>query len=1698
MSSTDLDMLLRELEGVRQVKLALDEREDTLLEAVWVMQFPTTITGQVLCDARLLHRICSFNSLKETYSVGMTSSLLLRNLIDGNGAWPLYQVDSRRIPLEPVNVNLAHLSALRIVSPVGSWMMTLLGKEARKGFSELTSAYLIEPSEAVMELLLFYATFLTTIAYKGEMSPSFRSLLSAHASTLVDLSLSLLGSCPEGYTLPKMANLLSLDIVNGPFELSPSQLGEVLESPRLECLYLAGVDLVEDEGVGRTGRPRMSCGEFIKASLESQRLMEVVLKWSDPTCLDRLSGDAPAWLTLASMRGSTLSQWRWLRITSTGVMAFQYGDPPDFAEKMFLQQYRDVDDGESLIRAEIRLGDLPADFYYQYIDDEKKKAVLGQIALRVAVAMADRHAERLSLAASEAVGDMSSSSPALNERAGTLAFNVLDTLHREGSLSRDEMEFYKVQYERLHKTITESYESEKELLQKGKDLNVELTKEMIKVEKASIEQADDAAAVGAMRASVKKIASEVQVSNEKEAMCVLQALEVSNDLVSVREDMADQEAYERALLEPQEEKMRKAVEELSEKLANGREEKEAIEDDIKKADEEVGKLRYRMGEERRGLRDAEEDFHRLRDDPERLGKEIGRNVEVLGMIRTAAEEERKEIAKAEKNIDKKEESMVEVRKEAKPLRMRIQTINDTIEVMNQGLTQIKVKLSNERERYMEEVSRKVGLDMQLRQCKDNFLHAQNEAARKDKHLYRAKRDTKQGMIKQERAEVALKATEGEIEEAVDLAEKIATDDKKQESLLEEVQAEVDIFMAAFMRQESMDHHKKMDYEGLLARLADQQKELQALGKAEASAKQRERFLISQREKLNRDTELVKKLCKQTLGEVQMKIAEEADQRRKLESCGMRQKECRSAYEIIKNERNKYLNLIQTASQRVSEMQEKYRMLNNEADVLQGESHAKGKAVEKAKAEAAKQRSIRDRLLSEYNKMNNKGHELNDEVERNVSDIDKLNYMINNLERKLEDIGEKYEATLEDRNFAGVELIDRNDELCVLWEKFNSLEGRTAKGSVAMLKLSEDIRQRTLAAGQLRGELDIIKKQLQVASTNAGIDRQGERALQSVGIHPSSVGSGPLMVGEADGAVVVEKMKEQLAALIEKSAMLSKELEDPNSVFRKWRELEGKVFRANDLDRDILAAKIRLLEERLNDKKETLVEKDMILEELEPLCSKVAAQVAEGKEEKLILMQKVNSLQQTLRDLTRKLISAVSELSMYQATALEGEGENRKLQALVDEAVERLRVGDVVEPVVPFPGESEVVLQRARRGEEVEHEYSQERQRKKKEKDEANDPNAVRSTAVPRVQQYVPEDGSIGLPRAYGVHAPFLPSEAGANMRHFRKLKRALCKVERYASVNKLVAMSHQASPGAGGGGSCGSATPPTTDLDSTSAGNHRKRLRHHQLTPAAVAGQAEALAKEFVHALPVGTVVICRMVELDQWRHGTVVSIRRRENLPEEQPLQQAGDHDYYVHFQRMNRRHDRWIKWEDLKLCDSSENSSESNGVSVPASLSLPVDDEYSDDSDHEGMGNEELESWEKATRVKRIQKIFFHKYIFDAWYWAPFPEEYQDLDILYFCEFCLKFFDKILDVLKTLNVKDQISIQMLSELTYIKEDDVVMTLTEYNILVYYKGNHHIALPPWKIKKLYKPPSENHLKIHPEFLHWVPLKLPAAEMIPS
>merc|ERR1712224_210887 len=87
-------------------------------------------------------------------------------------------------------------------------------------------------------------------------------------------------------------------------------------------------------------------------------------------------------------------------------------------------------------------------------------------------------------------------------------------------------------------------------------------------------------------------------------------------------------------------------------------------------------------------------------------------------------------------------------------------------------------------------------------------------------------------------------------------------------------------------------------------------------------------------------------------------------------------------------------------------------------------------------------------------------------------------------------------------------------------------------------------------------------------------------------------------------------------------------------------------------------------ERLNDKKESLLEKELILEEVAALSDKLRQQAVDGRQGTMELSQKVNIFQARIKDVTRKMMATVSELSMYQATA-------HKLQKERDDACERM-------------------------------------------------------------------------------------------------------------------------------------------------------------------------------------------------------------------------------------------------------------------------------------------------------------------------------------------------------------------------------------------------------------------------------------------
>jgi hypothetical protein len=162
---------------------------------------------------------------------------------------------------------------------------------------------------------------------------------------------------------------------------------------------------------------------------------------------------------------------------------------------------------------------------------------------------------------------------------------------------------------------------------------------------------------------------------------------------------------------------------------------------------------------------------------------------------------------------------------------------------------------------------------------------------------------------------------------------------------------------------------------------------------------------------------------------------------------------------------------------------------------------------------------------------------------------------------------------------------------------------------------------------------------------------------------------------------VALLQKELLEAKRESESLSLQLEDPENKGR-WRRLEGKIPTSEELQ-----AKLSQLEERLNDKKEQLLEKELILEEITSLSDRLRGQAAEGRADTLELAKKVNDYQSRIRAVTRKLMATISELSMYQATGIKLAAERDELGEDVEEARERLEAGEaptaVSCPLYPF-------------------------------------------------------------------------------------------------------------------------------------------------------------------------------------------------------------------------------------------------------------------------------------------------------------------------------------------------------------------------------------------------------------------------------
>ncbi len=159
--------------------------------------------------------------------------------------------------------------------------------------------------------------------------------------------------------------------------------------------------------------------------------------------------------------------------------------------------------------------------------------------------------------------------------------------------------------------------------------------------------------------------------------------------------------------------------------------------------------------------------------------------------------------------------------------------------------------------------------------------------------------------------------------------------------------------------------------------------------------------------------------------------------------------------------------------------------------------------------------------------------------------------------------------------------------------------------------------------------------------------------------------------------------------------------------------------------------------------------------------------------------------------------------------------------------------------------------------------------------------------------------------------------------------------------------------------------------------------------------------------------------------HGEIVEKRPSKQLRDKQKVSSGSntsqlkpsDCEFYIHFPNFDRRMDEWVPYDrvgapyvpDTSSTEDINDGAPSSSQKNKKRKGLDSDTPSTVDKKKEDEKGVEIAALEKEnedmTKVRNIERISIGKFEVDAWYYSPYPEEYCGGEMLYICEYCLKY---------------------------------------------------------------------------------------------
>ncbi|CAI2383705.1 unnamed protein product [Moneuplotes crassus] len=897
--------------------------------------------------------------------------------------------------------------------------------------------------------------------------------------------------------------------------------------------------------------------------------------------------------------------------------------------------------------------------------------------------------------------------------------NIIKEIQKDGKISEEMANTCKEKFIKVHQMLMQSLKSEKVLMDESRVLKEKLQQEIQKLEHAHNNKKANEDTMKDLNDKIKNFKKETDAVEDRDANLRHEIENLERDKVNLEKDLRDRRERERELLVPE-------IEAMKNKIKNLQELKETNEKLITQKEKENTHLEEinKDLEDKAGHKEENEklstEYLNIKYEPDRLGKKnnsFKNEVEELeGQVNTTKEE----IAKLDAKKAKIEANVAHIEEEIKELNKKKEKKENEKSQKEDRIKQEETILANNGKKKNLLKAERNEVERTIKMLKDDKRSLTETRNSLSKKIEEEKRKYKKTEYQLNNFLNTIKEYENKIGATTKMYEEKVKEHKQQQEYDKKVYEENQLFFGVLVSKRIEEKKMDADQAATKDQIEQLEGQVEKLRDEETKLVEEIKFLSTIREKMARTASQAMAQARETKEELKVKELLILDLNKKFQETEFRLNSFVALYEDVRNARNKYMSLIQNSSQDLAEMKERIKILQNEVEILRNECSDKDRDLVDIKHNVTLAVYKRDSQRAELNKCDFKCRNKQSISGQKVNEGDKLNLIINSLEKDMNNLTNKYEAACGHRNYMGIQLIDRNDELCILYEKSNIHENILKSGEQLIREKEEEIRMLNLEHKERNRQLEVIRKKVPEVPELAS----------KVATH-----------------------KNELHDAKERVYDLSEKLEDPDK-HPIWRNLDGE-----DPDEEQLKAKIQVLEERLNNKKEMLLEKELVCEEVSNLAEKLRKQALDGRKNTLEIAERINEFKARTTELSRKMLATVSELSMFQSKALKLQEEKDRKEEVLETAVQRLEQGE------PPTNDCEIEWERMEKN-RVRRIEESEKRRQRKELERQLPMMGVKTHAVPRPNNYMRPD--LEIPRPYGGHPPFKPSDPGANMRHIQK------------------------------------------------------------------------------------------------------------------------------------------------------------------------------------------------------------------------------------------------------------------------------------------------------------------------------------------